>query len=419
MASKIELISSPECDFYWYFNDAMKLETDWTASLLISFFADVHSMDNISDIHVAGGQPLRIKSEKGSIIVSLTKSFVVCETPQNILNEFFNSVSIDIQAAISNGKTLTTRFALTPPGLTKIYSFRSESSSFSASLESNASITAFRITKAPPVLNELVISKFAKELAAPGKGLVMLVGSTGTGKSTTCAAIIGERLKNTYEVVYTVEDPSEFDFLAMQGIKGAVFPLDLQKEFGGDWARAETYLMRVNSDTILGGEIRDGKSLSFALNLSRSGHQVFTTLHTSRPWGVPDRMFNMIDKQVDKFQMLEEFVTQLHTIIAQELIAHAKEGKVCIQDVMRVSAENKRNIIVGMRHLQLGNEFYELRGKKLSSITEIFECEHRANALDGKGVTMEMMLDELFQNGEITENTYRVNYSRLESNDLL
>jgi twitching motility protein PilU len=159
----------------------------------------------------------------------------------------------------------------------------------------------------PPLLNELVMAK---------RGLVLVVGATGAGKSTTLAAMLDHRIRNRTGHVLTVEDPIEFLFRHNKSIVN-------QREVGIDthsWGNALRNAMRQAPDCILIGEIRDRETMQAALAYSQTGHLCLATLHANNAYHALNRIVNFFPLENRTLLYLDLSVS-LRAIISQRLVA--------------------------------------------------------------------------------------------------
>ncbi len=163
----------------------------------------------------------------------------------------------------------------------------------------------------PPILNDLVAHK---------NGLIIVVGATGSGKSTTLAAMIGYRNANIGGHILTIEDPVEF----IHSHKKAIVN---QREVGLDtlnYSNALKNAMREAPDVILIGEVRDSETMEHAMAYADTGHLCLTTLHASNALQSLDRIFNFFPKNAHR-QLSEDLSRNLRAIISQRLIP-GKDG---------------------------------------------------------------------------------------------
>ena len=171
-----------------------------------------------------------------------------------------------------------------------------------------------------PKVEDLNLPGTLKELVAQKNGLIMVVGATGSGKSTSLAAMIGHRNANIGGHILTIEDPVEF----IHSHKKAIVN---QREVGLDtlsYANALKNAMREAPDVILIGEVRDAETMEHAMSYADTGHLCLTTLHASNALQSLDRIFNFFPKSAHK-QLSEDLSRNLRAIISQRLIP-GKDG---------------------------------------------------------------------------------------------
>ncbi len=160
--------------------------------------------------------------------------------------------------------------------------------------------------KLPPILNELVMAK---------RGMILLVGGTGTGKSTTLAAMLGHRNRNSQGHIVSIEDPIEF----VHEHAGCVIT---QREVGVDTESFEIALrntLRQAPDVILIGEIRTRQTMEHAITFAETGHLVLATLHANNANQALERIVNFFPIE-RREQVLLDLSLNLRAIIAQQLI---------------------------------------------------------------------------------------------------
>ena len=148
------------------------------------------------------------------------------------------------------------------------------------------------ITADMPKLDVLGLPEVMRDLIMLKRGLVMMVGATGSGKSTSIAAMINYRNENSSDHIVTIEDPIEFLHTNKRSIVN-------QREVGLDtktYSRALRGVMRAAPDVILIGEVRDRESMEAAINLSGTGHLVLATLHANNCAEALDRIINMFPR---------------------------------------------------------------------------------------------------------------------------
>ena len=185
----------------------------------------------------------------------------------------------------------------------------------------NVSMVLRYITAELPTLEELGMPEQMKELVMLRRGLILMVGATGSGKSTTLAAMINHRNEKTSSHIITVEDPIEFLHPNKQSIVN-------QREVGLDtksYNRALKSAMRAAPDVLQIGEIRDRESMQSALDMAGTGHLVLGTLHSNNAPETLDRIINMFPTE-QHGQVFMDLAHYLRAILSQRLV-RARTGK--------------------------------------------------------------------------------------------
>ena len=177
------------------------------------------------------------------------------------------------------------------------------------------------ITTTIPKMEDLNLPVVLKDVVMTKRGLVILVGGTGSGKSTTLAAMIGYRNENSYGHIITIEDPVEY----VHDHKNCVVT---QREIGVDtdnWFAALKNTLRQAPDVILIGEIRDRETMDYAIAFAETGHLCMSTLHANSTNQALDRIINFFPEE-RRHQLLMDLSLNLKAFVSQRLIPK-KEGK--------------------------------------------------------------------------------------------
>ena len=172
----------------------------------------------------------------------------------------------------------------------------------------------------PPVLSDLIMEK---------RGLILVVGATGSGKSTTLAAMIDKRNHEVTGHILTVEEPIEYQFKNRKSIVN-------QREVGSDTRSLQTALknaLRQAPDVILIGEIRDRETMSAAIAYAQSGHLCLATLHGNNSYHALNRILSFYPVEV-RPTMLTDLASALKSIISQRLVRTTAGGRVPAVEVM-------------------------------------------------------------------------------------
>lgn len=171
------------------------------------------------------------------------------------------------------------------------------------------------ITSKIPSLDDLGLPEVLKEISMTKRGLVILVGGTGSGKSTTLAAMIGHRNEHSYGHIITIEDPIEF----VHEHKNCVVS---QREIGVDtdsWHIALKNTLRQAPDVILIGEIRDRETMDYAVAFAETGHLCMSTLHANSTNQALDRIINFFPEE-RRHQLLMDLSLNVKAFISQRLV---------------------------------------------------------------------------------------------------
>jgi twitching motility protein PilU len=187
--------------------------------------------------------------------------------------------------------------------------------------QGNVGIVLRVITTTIPKIEELGLPSVLKDVIMTKRGLVIMVGATGSGKSTTLAAMVGFRNENSQGHIITIEDPIEFT----HPHKGCLIT---QREVGVDtvsWESALKNTLRQAPDVILIGEIRDRETMEHAIAFAETGHLCLATLHANSANQALDRVINFFPEE-RRPQLLMDLSLNLRGMISQRLIP-LKEGK--------------------------------------------------------------------------------------------
>jgi twitching motility protein PilU len=205
---------------------------------------------------------------------------------------------------------------------------------------SNVAMVLRYITAELPTLDELGMPEQLKDLIMLRRGLVLMVGSTGCGKSTTLAAMINHRNEKTSSHIITIEDPIEFLHSNKQSIVN-------QREVGLDtksYKRALKSAMRAAPDVILIGEVRDRESMQSALDMAGTGHLVVGTLHANNAAEALDRIINLFP-QAQHSQIFMDLAHYLRAILSQRLV-RSRGGKLVAAVELMLNTPHIKDLIL-------------------------------------------------------------------------
>lgn len=241
---------------------------------------------------------------------------------------------------------------------------------------SNVGMVLRYITVEMPTLTELGMPDLMADLVMHRRGLILMVGATGSGKSTTLAAMINHRNEKTSSHIITIEDPIEFLHPNKKSIVN-------QRELGLDtksYSRALMSAMRAAPDVVFIGEIRDRETMQAAIDLAGTGHLAMATLHSNNAPETLDRIINLFptDQHNQVFMDLSHY---LRAIISQRLV-RGRDGK-------RVAAIE---VMLNTPHIA-----------ELINRGDISAVKEAANESSERGMqNFDQALLELYQGGKIT-----------------
>ncbi len=260
-----------------------------------------------SDLFITAGFPPAIKID-GKINPQSNQML----TPQHT-SELARAIMNDRQAAEFEA-TKECNFAISPQGIGRfrVNAFVQQARVGVVLRTINARIPSFDELGLPPVLKDIAMTK---------RGLTIFVGGTGTGKTTSLAAMVDFRNENSYGHIITVEDPIEY----VHDHKNCIVT---QREIGVDtesWEVALKNTLRQAPDVILMGEIRDRETMDHAIAFAETGHLALATLHANSANQAIDRIINFFPEE-RRPQLLMDLSLNLRAMISQRLIPF-KEGK--------------------------------------------------------------------------------------------
>jgi twitching motility protein PilU len=269
---------------------------------------------------------LTAMSKAGGSDLFVSKDFPPAMKMQGAMQQLTNQkltgeVTRDLANSLMNGrqrddfeKELECNFAISLPGVAR----------FRVNVfmqQQNVGMVIRTIANEIPDFNKLGLPDTLKEIIMTKRGLVLVVGATGSGKSTSLAAMIDHRNRNSAGHIVTVEDPVEFVHQSQQS-------LITHREVGIDthsWHNALKNTLRQAPDVILIGEIRDTETMEHAIAFAETGHLCLGTLHSNSANQTIDRIINFFSEERRK-QLLMDLSSNLRAIISQRLVRTA-DGK--------------------------------------------------------------------------------------------
>jgi twitching motility protein PilU len=322
-----------------------------------------------SDIFLSVGSPINIKIN--GVAMPVNQTVMTADTVQQLLNE----VLMDRQIKeYDDEMELNTAYTLPGVGTFRISAFRQKGS---------PAVVVRYIPASIPALDTLGLPDIVKEVIMQKRGLMLMVGATGSGKSTSLASMLDFRNERKSGHILTLEDPIEFIFQNKKSIVN-------QREVGTDTKAFEIALknaLRQAPDCILIGEIRDKPTMAMALAYAQSGHLCLATLHANNSYHAMNRIINFYPLE-NRPALLLDLAAALQAVISQRLVRTKTGARVAACEVLL----NTRNI----------SELIE-RGE----ITEIKDALEKS--LSPGSQTFEQALFKLFMEGKITQEEAMAN----------
>jgi twitching motility protein PilU len=268
-----------------------------------------------SDIFLSVGAPINIKINGN--VMPINQQVMDTATVRGLLYEV-----VDEKQKTEYEQTLELNTAFTIPGIGtfRISGFRQKGSPAVVVRFIPGIIPAFDTLGLPPVLKDLILEK---------RGLILMVGATGSGKSTTLAAMLDYRNEQKTGHIFTLEDPIEFIFQNKKSIVN-------QREVGTDTLGMEVGLknaLRQAPDCILIGEVRDKETMTSAIQYAQSGHLCLATLHANNSYHAMNRVISFYPLE-SRAALLQDLSATLKCVISQRLVKNVRGMRSAAVEIM-------------------------------------------------------------------------------------
>jgi twitching motility protein PilT len=340
--------------------------------------AMLESHDNVSDLNVTVDRPLQVESAGELVAVPVDppiENLTPFQTEIFALN-IINSDRRLTEHLVQTGSCDTSYFL---PGRARfrvnIFSQRGNTSIVLRKLETNI-----------PTIDGLKLPDAFKKMPSERNGLILVTGATGSGKTTSLAALLNEINATKAVHIVTLEDPVEY----VHPNRKATFN---QRELGLDYdtfANGLRAALRQAPKIILVGEMRDRETAELALKASETGHLVLSTLHTVNAGQAINRIIGMFDKDEEK-QIRQRLADTMRWVVGQRLVPKVGGGRWAVHDILANTIRSNELILLGE---QEGKTFYEIQ-----ELGEPFGM-----------TTFDQSLLHSYEHGLVTEDT-AVNYS--------
>lgn len=322
----------------------------------------------VTDVHIQSGEPVLFRN--GGLLYNPFNEEVFLEDSdiRSLESSIFNSAQRQRYEAVHS--------------LDMSYEFEGSRFRVNFAQERNKPYLAIRVI--PSKIREIKDVGFPNEtwrdIVGLERGLVLVTGVTGSGKSTTLASLIQELNRNSPENIITLEDPVEY---IHPRLKASIKQRELYRDVLS-FAEGVEQAMRQDPDTILIGEIRDFKTASSALVAAETGHLVFSTLHTKDAASTISRFVDLFPVQ-DKAQVRAALAENLSYLVCQQLVPYEREGKRAV--AMEILKNN-----VAMKNL--------IRSDQIHQISTAIQTGFKEGM-----ITMDKSLEMLCRAGRITPET--------------
>ena len=343
------------------------------AELDYIFGTMLDSNKNVSDLNITAAKPLQVESSGELVGVTI-------DPPVDKLTPFqTETIALNI---INRNRRLTEDFIKT--GSCDCSYALGQKARFRVNIftqRGHHTIILRRLSTEIPSVDQLNLPPIFHTIAKEKTGLILVTGATGSGKSTTLAALLNELNETKSIHVVTLEDPIEF----VHPQKKATFN---QREMGNDFSTFASGLraaLRQAPKVVLVGEMRDRETVEIGMSAAETGHVVMSTLHTINAGQTINRIVGMFD-QTEEQQIRIRLAETVRWIVSQRLMPKVGGGRVAALEIMGNNLRIKDTI-----------EHGESQGKTFYEIIEA------ASSLGWK--TFDMAIMELFEEGMITEET--------------
>jgi twitching motility protein PilU len=320
-----------------------------------------------SDIFMSVGAPINIKIN--GMAMPVNQAVMTPESVQQLLYEVLNERQIK---EYEEEMELNTAYNLQGVGTFRISAFRQKGS---------PAVVVRYIPGTIPSIDSLGVPEVLKEVIMGKRGLILMVGATGSGKSTSLSAMLDFRNERKTGHILTLEDPVEFIFQNKKSIVN-------QREVGTDTKAFEVALknaLRQAPDCILIGEIRDKQTMAMALAYAQSGHLCLATLHANNSYHAMNRIINFYPLE-NRPALLLDLAAALSSVISQRLVRTKTNQRVAAVEVLL----NTRHIAELIEKGEI-NEIKEALEKSMSPGSQTFEQALFKLFMDGKITQEEAM----------------------------
>lgn len=260
---------------------------------------------NASDLHIVSGQPPTVRVN-GELVPIQGEAVLTAETAHELVLQLLNEEQL---AAFEKRKEIDLSYQFEDKARFRVNAYEQRNST---------ALSMRLIPNKIKTLDELRMPPIVHSFAQMYNGFVLVTGPTGSGKSSTLAAILEEINQTRAEHILTIEDPIEYVYTPAKSVIS-------QREIGTDtteWAVALRSALRQDPNIVLVGEMRDLETIAAALTVAETGHLVFATLHTNSGPETIDRIIDVFPAH-QQGQIRQQLANSLRAVISQRLIPTA------------------------------------------------------------------------------------------------
>ncbi|TDP75014.1 PilT/PilU family type 4a pilus ATPase [Roseateles toxinivorans] len=269
-----------------------------------------------SDVYLSANMPVLIRIN--GQVLQLSDQLLTPAQPKQLIAEVLTEAEI---AELESTGELNLAVSVSKVGSFRLSGFKQRGSIAAVFRHIPHNIPSLDSLNLPASLGKMVLEK---------RGLILMVGATGTGKSTTLAAMLEQRNQNMSGHILTIEDPVEYLFTNKRSVVN-------QREIGRDTASLQVALrnaLRQSPDCILIGEIRDRETMTAAISYSLSGHLVMATMHGNNSYHALNRILSFYPTE-SRAALLNDLSAGLKAVISQRLVRATAGGRVPVVEVLQ------------------------------------------------------------------------------------
>jgi twitching motility protein PilT len=310
---------------------------------LLTSMLDSH--DNVSDLNLTVARPLQVESS-GELVAVPVEPAIEDLSPFQTEIAALNLVNGDrrlLSLLVKEG-SCDSSYYLQGRARFRVNVF---------SQRGNLSLVLRKLETRIPTMEDLKLPDAFKKMTGEKNGLILVTGATGSGKTTSLAALLNEINATKSIHIVTLEDPVEF----VHPNRKATFN---QRELGGDFdtfANGLRAALRQAPKIILVGEMRDRETVELGLKASETGHLVLSTLHTVSAGGAINRIVGMFDQEEEK-QIRMRLAETVRWVVGQRLLPRVGGGRVAVHDILANTIRGRESILNGEAE---GKTFYEIQ----------------------------------------------------------